>query len=164
MQNKLILGAILTLLLALASVPLALAGGGSGRDDDDVRILHLTTRTVQEALVDAPPSGESVGDRFVFSDNVFRGDEQVGVGGVDCVLVRFESEPEAATAHCVATLSLPKGQITAQGLIDFTAPGPFALAITGGTGAYRTAHGEVEVTEESPEVDRLKLTLILGDD
>jgi hypothetical protein len=64
----------------------------------------------------------------------------------------------------VATASLPQGQITVQGLIDFTDPGPFTLAITGGTGAYRTARGEVEVTEESPEVDRIRFKLILNGD
>jgi hypothetical protein len=170
MRRKIILGAILVLLLAIAGVPLAFAGGddnGDDNDDGDVRTLQLTARTLQEAEIDLGASGFSVGDRFIESQNLFRGDERVGVGGIDCVLVLFrpgpdpEGEPEAATAHCVATASLPQGQITVQGLIDFTDPGPFTLAITGGTGAYRTAHGEVEVTEQTPEVDRIRFKLIL---
>ncbi len=170
MRKKIILGAILAVLLAIAGVPLAFAGGddnGDDNDDGDVRTLQLTATTLQEAEIDLGTSGFTIGDRFVESQNLFRGDERVGVGGIDCVLVAFRpgpdpaGEPEAATAQCVATASLPQGQITVQGLIDVTEPGPFTLAITGGTGAYRTAHGEVEVTEESPEVDRITLKLIL---
>ena len=43
------------------------------------------------------------------------------------------SEPAALTDQCVATLSLPPGQITGQGLVDRTGPVPLTLAITGGT-------------------------------
>jgi hypothetical protein len=39
MQKKLILGAILAMLLAIAGVPLAFAGGGS--DDDDMMCASL---------------------------------------------------------------------------------------------------------------------------
>jgi hypothetical protein len=172
MRRKIILGAILAVLLAIAGVPLAFAGGDDNGDDngDDVRTLRLTATSLQEAEIDLGASGFSIGDRFVESQNLFRDDERVGVGGIDCVLVVFRpgpdpaGEPEAATAQCVATASLPQGQITVQGLIDFTDPGPFTLAITGGTGAYRTAHGEVEVTEESPEFERIRFKLILNGD
>jgi hypothetical protein len=171
MQRKLMVGAVLALVLAVASVPLAFANEGPGGDDDhdgDVTVLKLTTRVLQEAGVDVPPSGDSVGDRFVFSDAVFKGDKKIGMGGVDCVVVLFKpgpttDEPEAVTSLCVATLSLPKGQITIQGLIDFTEPGAFTLAVTGGTNAYRTAHGQVKV-EEGEEEDRLTVKLILNDD
>jgi hypothetical protein len=175
MPQKLILSAILALLLAVASVSLAFAGGGGSNGDkngDDVRILEVTTRTLQEAEVDSPPAGDSVGDRFVFSEAVFRDGERVGMTGGDCVLVLFRpggdpaGEPETFLAQCLATVSLPQGQITVQGLVDFARPGggPFTLAVTGGTGAYRTAHGEVEITEESAQVDRLKFELILDED
>ena len=171
MHRKLIVGAVLTLVLAVASVPLAFADEGPRGDDHDgeVTVLKLTTRVLQEAGVDAPPAGDSVGDRFVFSDTVYKGDKEIGMGGVDCVVVLFKpgptpDEPEAITTLCVATLSLPKGQITVQGLIDFTEPGAFTLAVTGGTRAYRTAHGEVKITEVSEEEDQLTLKLILNDD
>jgi hypothetical protein len=169
MRGKLALGSVLVLLLAVASVPLALAGGGADRHDDDgdVRIIHLTTTVLQETDLDLGEEGLSQGDRFVFSDDVFLDGEKVGTDGGECVIVLFTpgpdpaGDPEALTAQCVATVSLPDGQITAQGLVDFTQTGPFTIAITGGTGKYRTAHGEVEVTEESPDVDRLELKLIL---
>jgi hypothetical protein len=64
-------------------------------------------------------------------------------------------EPEAATDQCVATLSLPKGQITVQGLVDRTGPMPVTLAITAGTGAYRTAHGELQTSGPNEQGDEL---------
>ena len=53
-----------------------------------------------------------------------------------------------ATYQCVATIRLRNGQITVQGLNEFQGqgdPGPFRFAITGGTGAYSGASGEVVV-------------------
>ena len=169
MRRKLIMGAALAVLVAVASVPLASAGDGSPRHDRDGKVqkIHLTTQLLQETDLDLGDPGLSQGDRFVFSDDVFLDDEKVGMDGGECVIVLFtpgddpEGEPEALTAQCVATVMLPDGQITAQGLVDFAQTEPFTIAITGGTGKYRTAHGEVQVTEESEEVDVLDVKLIL---
>jgi hypothetical protein len=48
----------------------------------------------------------------------------------------------------VATLRLRGGQITLQGLITFNND-PFTVAITGGTGRYRGASGEMRVRSVS---------------
>jgi hypothetical protein len=72
--------------------------------------------------------------------------------------------PQALIDLCTATLTLRGGLITAQGLVDraTAGPGPIALAITGGTGAYRTAHGQVETTGPNEQGDEtLTLKLIL---
>ena len=67
------------------------------------------------------------------------------------------------TINCVATVQLPKGQVTVQGLVTFSEQSGdrFKLAITGGTGAYRTTHGEATITstedENAPEGLRLKI-------
>jgi hypothetical protein len=63
----------------------------------------------------------------------------------------------------VVTVSLPEGQLTAQGLatVTETSPQPFTLAITGGTGAYRTAHGQLQVAPASETERHYTLTLIL---
>lgn len=49
-----------------------------------------------------------------------------------------------------------------QGLATLTETGnqPFALAITGGTGAYRTAHGQVQITPVSDTGQHYTLTVI----
>jgi hypothetical protein len=171
MKSKLILGAILALLLAVTSVSFAFASGDPKGDNngDNVRILHVTLQhRGQDADLDLGASGPSIGDRFIFSGNLVRNGKRLGVGAGDCAVVLFRpgpdpaGEPEALTDQCVATVSLPKGQITAQGLVDRTGPVPIRLAITGGTGAYRTAHGELETSGPNEQGDeRLTLRLIL---
>jgi hypothetical protein len=161
------LGALLALVLAVASVQLAFARDHPDADGGQVQVIDLTTRTLQSADINEGAPGPSVGDRSVFSDDVFRDGVKVGTDGGDCVLVQVtpgatqNAEPQAATAQCTATVKLPEGQITAQGLVDFISNEPFTIAITGGTGQYRTAHGEVRVTQESEEVSTLRLTVIL---
>ena len=171
MNKKLTLGVIVALLAALATVPLAFAGdGGSDRHrKGEVRFIRVTTQTLQQATVDAPPPGDSLGDRFVFSDNVFRDGTRVGTDGGDCVLVLFKpgpdpkGPPETFTVQCVVTVSLPEGTITVQGLIDFASRAPATLAVTGGTGEFRTARGEAEVTNATEDVTQVLFRLILDD-
>ena len=165
MKSKLILGAILALLLAVTSVSFAFASGDAKGDNngDKVRILQVTLQhRGQEAQLDLGAPGPSIGDRFIFFDDVFQDGEKVGTRGVECVVVRFN--PPDETDQCVTTMSLSRGQISTQGLITVTAPGPRTLAITGGTGTFRTAHGEVKVTQESETVEQLTLKLILSED
>ena len=49
---------------------------------------------------------------------------------------------------CVATAALPKGDLTAQGIVTSKsgAPQPSTLVVTGGTGSYLDAHGTVKVS------------------
>ena len=79
---------------------------------------------------------------------------------VSCTVLRFERP--SVTAQCVATLSLPEGQVTVQGLVVFTNPAKvrFVQAVTGGTGAYRTAHGELVGQTINANQTRLTLKLI----
>jgi hypothetical protein len=171
MATKLRLLAVLAVALALGAVSLASATGTATDDRKKVRIIDLTAKTVQESDIDLGAEGFSLGDRFVFSDDVFRDDGPVGMLGGECTAVRIlpqplapEQEPESVTVNCVVTLELPRGQVTVQGLITFsqeTEGQPFTLAVTGGTGAYRTARGEAQVTETSDVDSSIRLTLIL---
>jgi hypothetical protein len=174
MGRKLVLGTTLAVLVTVASVSLAFAGGGVSGDanDDDVRILHVTLTHTQQTDLDLGAAGPSVNDRFSVFGDVVRDGERVGAGGYECATLLFKpgatptAQPEALTDQCMASLSLPEGQITAQGLVDRVGSAlPLAIAITGGTGAYRTAHGEVETSGPNEQGDEpLTLKLILGDD
>ena len=164
-MRKLSLAATAALVLAVASVTLASASASSSAtqtsDKKSTQVIHLVARTVQEANLDLGEPGDSLGDQFIFSEDLFRGGKKVGHDGGVCTLVRLVSMV-SATAQCVVTASLPKGQITVQGLPTFTeGPASFLLAITGGTGAYKTAHGQVKVVEVSEVESRLTLFLIL---
>jgi hypothetical protein len=171
MGTKFRLFAVLALALTIGVVSLVATAGGAQKRGKKVQIINLMTQTDQEADLDLGPTGPSLGDRFVFTDNVFRGGRQVGVLGAECTVTRLEpnpvpagQEPTSAMVNCVATIQLPKGHVTLQGLLTFSeeAGNRFTIAITGGTGAYRTAHGEATLTENEDEdaPDRLRLKLI----
>lgn len=162
---------VLVLALTLGAVSLVSTAVGGKPHGPKTQIIELTTQTVQEADLDLGAEGPSIGDRFVFGDDVFRDGHKVGELGGECTVVRFApdpvpagQEPISATVNCIATVRLPDGQATLQGLVTFSEEaGPsFDIAITGGTGAYRTAHGQATVTESEDEnaPGQLRLELI----
>ena len=85
---------------------------------------------------------------------------QVGADGASCQIIDVVG-PERLRVQCVASLSLPAGQLTAQGLpvVDEAGRDPFTLAITGGTGAYADAHGQVTVHPLDDQRSRYTITL-----
>jgi hypothetical protein len=144
MRRRLPLGVLVILVLVVVSLPAASASSSSARsagDDDDVTVIRVTERIVQEADLDLGEPGDSLGDQFIFAGDLFRDGKKVGTDGGVATLVRLEPMV-SATLQFVATAVLPKGQITVQGLVTFTdGPSTFRLAITGGTGKFRTAQG-----------------------
>jgi hypothetical protein len=173
MRTKLMLGALLALLLAVAGVSLAFAGSdeNGGGNGDEVHVLHITLRHIHDTNLDLGASGPSVNDRFSVFGDVLRDGERIGAGGYECVTLLFRpgptpaSEPAALTDQCIGTFSLPRGQIAAQGLVDRVGGTlPVKLAITGGTGAYRTAHGEAETSGPTDGDEPITVRLILTDD
>jgi hypothetical protein len=140
---------------ALVAVVVALAGAGAtfaGADHGDGK-RGLTFFSTENALALLPVvAGKfSLGDRVVFSDDVFtaKGGKQVGTDGGECTVVRVtDAATGSGVLQCLVTFSLPGGQITTQALNTLT-NGGFAGAqtgaITGGTGKYRDAGGQFTV-------------------
>jgi len=136
----------------LCLLPLASAQGGDGARDDDGGddTFRVSIREIDFAELDLGDPGPSLGDRFVFTDDLYRRDKRVGSDYGECVLARL-NEDQSSVIQCVVTANFPgKGQITAQGIVQFTEEEPdrpFRVAITGGTGKYRDAGGVVIVNE-----------------
>jgi hypothetical protein len=129
----------------LATAEPSARGAERGRPPE---VIRLVERVHEVAFDDGGAPGPSLGDRLIFTAEIF--DEQgrrVGRDGADCVVVRNEpSAPptEQQVVECMVSLELPEGQLTFQGLaqgLDNT------FALTGGTGAYRTAQGEAVVRD-----------------
>ncbi len=79
-----------------------------------------------------------MGDQHLFTSDLSRGDTKTGAEHIACTTVRAEPEQW----QCTVTLTLRRGQITAQG---FHVPGEDAqVAITGGTGRYRRVGGVID--------------------
>ena len=124
------------------------------------RVLRVVGIQNQFQFVDVAPTGPSLGDELVFSETLRRHGHEVGVSGVVCTATEVTPPYEVTTFHCVATLSLRRGQITLQGLVEIQGEGdmgPFTVAITGGTGAFRGAGGEARIRDVSDTVTVYKL-------
>jgi hypothetical protein len=172
MRTKFLIATVLAAVFAAAGVTFASADSHSA-GDDGAQSIELFAVTDQFAFIDADGSGETaptVGDQFVFSDNLFdhKGGTKVGTDGVSCTFVHVApaATPTEGTLQCVATVSLAGGQITIQGifttpLAENELPPPFELAVTGGTGEYEGAEGHVTV-EELNDTDA-NLTVVLED-
>ena len=129
---------------SLAQRPTESSGPGASSADP----LTVVLRLAQYHDVDVAPHGDSVGDVTAFSELVLQDGRQVGIDGAICTTTNVAHDG-SGSGLCIATLSLPYGQINIQGLMTFTAAGedPTAVfAITGGTGAYRNARGDAVLT------------------
>lgn len=126
--------------------------------------LTLISVSDQYKQVDVGPKGDSLGDQMVFSDKLYEdsGSNQIGTLDGFCVLTHVNKEKKAITQECVITLTLPKGHLTGQGVIRFsaaTAHDSFPIAITGGTSNYDHASGEAHVTFLSDTRTKIVLDL-----
>jgi hypothetical protein len=127
--------------LAIGMAVTSASGDSSKRSKRKHHVIHVQRVVGQDVYLDLDHSGsgtDSIGDEDVFWGEFFIGDRKVGSDGGVCKLVRLP-----LTYHCVATNVFRKGSITVQFLADFTSTEPGHFAITGGTGAYRGASGEV---------------------
>jgi Allene oxide cyclase barrel like domain len=163
MFKKAILGVAIVLVLVAAGVTVAAASSKSAdASKHRVQTIQLVAKQTQDVLlVLAAPGHGPVGNQFLTTDDLYRQGHKVGH---DASICQFMADLGQAGGRfqCVATLSLPEGQLTTQGLITLTETGgqPVTLAITGGTGAYRTAHGQAQVVQVSETEARYTLTVI----
>jgi hypothetical protein len=156
MSRKLYAVAALALLLIGAGVMAAgAASDTSSQDDGGGQVIRLTTKQVHQGVVDQGAPGFSVDDEIVFSNDLYQNGEKVGEDGGTCTVTRITSG--ATTLHCLGTNSLPGGQISVQGLA--AAGERFELAVTGGTGRYRKARGQVFGENTSPTEMSIRIVL-----
>ena len=100
--------------------------------------LRLVGTVIQTDDIDVGDPGPSLGDELVYSETLSRRGREVGESGVVCTIV----------------------QITLQGLVEVQGEddrGPWTVAITGGTGAYRGASGEARVRQRNDTTTIYKL-------
>ena len=135
--------------LAIVAVGVLVPGPAIASANGGKKTLKIKATEKQIEFLDLGTPGPSLGDELVLSERLFIRGRDVGESGVVCVVTQAVPPYEVLTFHCVATLSLlKKGQITLQGLIEIQGeddPGPFTVAITGGTGKFRCASGEAVI-------------------
>lgn len=102
--------------------------------------LHLVERATTDAVTDTGATGDSGGDILTFANEVFDRANVAKVGDNQGFCVRTVV---GKAWECWWTLALRDGQITVQG--PFLDKGDSVLAITGGTGKYASARGQMKL-------------------
>ncbi|WP_328873597.1 hypothetical protein OHT76_27880 [Streptomyces sp. NBC_00287] len=142
-----------------AAGTLVVSAPASAQEDDFTLYAREVAGDEEEDQQQVP----KVGDTFSFADDLFqeKGGEKVGRDGGSCTVVRTGNPLDI---QCLGTFVLAGGQITAQVLmsvpLEETAELPaFDASVTGGTGDYRGATGQIHFTEDG---DYQKLDFDLG--
>jgi len=151
--------------LCALSGTLSLLGAGTlahADDESHATTIRLVERAVDVTFQDSGTPGPSIGDRIVFTSDLFDlEDHKVGRDGADCVIVRIDAAAppaEQQIVQCLISVELPRGQITFQGLAQGTEN---FFAVTGGTGAYRAARGQAFAKDITPLVEaQITITLV----
>ena len=147
-------------LVAIGVMALAGTAYASSSDTTDrtlrphYRAIQLieANKELQPTFVDTGKPGLSPGDIVVARDEVLHSNgSPAGSFRQVCTLVDPASNPFTSTYECSGSIALKNGTITMQG--PFTPAQPEqAAAITGGTGEYRTAQGEIVMRAEADEI------------
>jgi hypothetical protein len=112
------------------------------------RTIRLFEHDTQQANIDLGEKGESPGDRFIWSGDLFdrKGGKKVGRVGGNCETASTGADAESV---CTGNFILAGGQIITQGISNtvdlFGGKTVTWAAIIGGTGIYRSAHGSSTV-------------------
>ena len=106
----------------------------------NVTRMVVVERATTDTVVDLTTNGDSTGDLLTFHNELFdeSNDDAVGTNQGECVRIEV-----GVSWECRWINFLEDGSITVEG--PFFDAGPSALAITGGTGAYRGARGSMRL-------------------
>jgi hypothetical protein len=119
--------------------------------------LRFTAHTIHDRLVDRGRSGLSVGDVRMSSGRlVGGGGRRLGSFGTTCVVINVG---RAAVLQCDGYMALPAGQVAFVGEV---VPGKRVqvAAITGGTGDYVDARGQIAMTRLKAKVAQVTMSIL----
>jgi allene oxide cyclase len=158
MSRYLIVLAVAAVAVAVIGVVQPAASATQPKSSSVTKKKFKATAVVNSATnVDNPPSGDSQGDIIVFTQRLYRDSSQQDKIGSD-------------QAYCVRTIAGKARVCTAifylrGGTITITGPEStevHSLAITGGTGTWRGARGEIVLRPNGPVIDHMTFHVELG--
>lgn len=136
-----------TLVLIVAAAVAVVAQGKSANT------LAYTTKQHAFAQIDTGKKGFSIGDSFIFSEQLLQNGKQVGYDHIVCT--HAANWPTSAES-CTGTVVLANGTLELDGL---SKQGPFTVAVLGGTGSYAGARGTARITSHG-EKGTLAISLL----
>jgi hypothetical protein len=144
---------VLTSALLLQGAVASADDGDHGHRDRVTLTFHVETSPFD--YTDLGDPGPSAADVIVFHDTLFTRGHRVGHQVGSCTLVEASGR-----ANCTGVVTL-RGRGTITFAFENAPPPRKILAVTGGTGAYRTAQGDGSFIESGHQTGTLKLRLIL---
>jgi allene oxide cyclase len=123
-----------TLLLSAALAFLAPFAASAGER------LQVVERATTDTTVDLGAKGDSVGDLLTFANPIYDAANKTKLGSDQGYCVRVVV---GKSWECFWTLMLAGGQITVEG--PFSDTGDSVLVVTGGTGKYAGAKGDLKL-------------------
>ena len=118
----------------------------------------VVERATTDAVTDLGASGDSAGDVLTFANEVFDAADAEKVGSDSGFCVRTIA---GKAWECFWTLSLANGQLTVAG--PFLDAGDSTLTITGGTGHYAGAKGEMKLHARDAKGSAYDFTYVLAE-
>jgi hypothetical protein len=124
---------------------------------ENTQVIKLIAKPVRREVFKNGSGEVNLGDRSMFTHALFADDEEIGFDGGACTVVRIE-EDGTYFILCNVSMMLEDGTISFQTFVEEVfPPPPFYAAITGGTGAYAGARGEMHIDPASPDIHHYTL-------
>ncbi|HEX2619902.1 MAG TPA: allene oxide cyclase family protein [Phototrophicaceae bacterium] len=140
MKSKAVIAVLLVVIAVLA------AGMISTQAHEGENTIHVIEHATTDVVTDTGEEGDSVGDVLTFANEVFDEANATKVGTDNGYCIRTAV---GAAWECHWTLTLDDGSLTVDG--PFYDAGDSTLAITGGTGEYAGAKGQMQLHALNPE-------------
>jgi hypothetical protein len=149
------------LALGLLTASVASAGTPSSGGTPTSLVIRVKSHVTSSFNDDYPPKGDSNGDRYLVRDDLINAVKQFGkragaVVGHDSGIIVLTGKK---TGSFVGVATLPDGKIRFRGVLSLTSvPGP-PLTVTGGSGRYARASGNVVIGPGDFPLNTYRLTL-----
>jgi hypothetical protein len=138
---------LLIAVVTLAAAVFAAAGFASGSGPRTTTIRYHVKFSPFTVIHVVPNGGYGRGDEIVSWDDLYKGGKKAGRDAQACVLTNLSP----LQAECTLTFVFADGTITAQ-YMDTPPPDKIA-AVTGGTGKYLGARGQVVIVESGSDTN-----------
>jgi hypothetical protein len=128
------------LLAVLAAASVACVASASGATASKGKTIHVVEHAVTDAVTNGSAKKDKLGNVLTFANPVFNAANKQEVGTDQGYCIRTVV---GRTWECNWTTFLNAGSITVEG--PFSDEGNTVLSITGGTGSYATARGQMNL-------------------
>lgn len=141
-MNRRTVFATLALVSLVAAALLVVFNRGSAQESS--LTIHVVERATTDVVTDFAEEGDSVGDLLTFANEVYDENNENLVGTDNGYCIRTAV---GLAWECAWTLTLDDGQLMVEG--SFMDVGDSVLAISGGTGAYQNARGQMTLHDRN---------------